>query len=146
VLAPGEVVVLKPWHASLLRPDYAMLLDGAIGSLQPHGRFALALVAVGNDGTTPTRIPETLFTLQDRQNNRYTALPAASTAYLNTYGRGQRGDLSLEEDIPPGGSNLSIPLIFDIPADARDLTLHVGDQPLGWPIGAAGVPPAAPAP
>jgi tetratricopeptide repeat protein len=145
-LAPGAVVELKPWHVSLLRPDYAVLLDGAIGTLQPRGRFALALIAIGNDGAAPARIPTDLFTLQDRQGNRYQPLPNASTAYLNTYGRGQRGDLSMEEDIPPGGGNVSVPLIFDVPPNARDLTLHVGGQSLGWAIGSGATPTATAAP
>ncbi len=136
-LAPGAIIVRKPWHASLLRPDYAILLDGAIGSLQPRGRFVLALIAVGNDGATPARIPTDLFTLQDSQGNRYPALPAASTAYLNAYGRGQRGDLSLAEDLPPGGGNVSVPLIFDVPPGTRSFTLHIGDERLGWPISGA---------
>jgi hypothetical protein len=142
VLAAGDVIVRKPWHASLLRPEYAVLLDGAIGTFQPHGRFALALVAIGNDGAAPARIPGNFFALVDSQGKRYAALPAASTAYLNTYGRGQRGDLSLEENIPPGGGNVSVPLIFDVPTTARDLTLHVDDEPLGWAVGGAATAPA----
>jgi hypothetical protein len=134
-LAPGEIVIQKPWHASLLRPDYAVLLDGAIGALQPRGRFVLALVVIGNDDPTPARIPADLFTLVDSQGNHYQPAPAASTAFLAAYGRGQRGDLSMEEEIPPGGGNVSVPLIFDVPQNARGLTLHVGDAPVGWPVG-----------
>jgi hypothetical protein len=145
-LAPGEIVVQKPWHASLLRPDYAVLLDGAIGTLQPRGRFVLALVVVGNDDPAPARIPADLFRLVDSQGNRYQPDPAASTAFLAAYGRGQRGDLSMEEEIPPGGGNVSVPLIFDVPQNARDLTLRVGDASAGWPVGSipALVPTAAP--
>jgi hypothetical protein len=146
MLSPGEIVVRKPWHASLLRPDYAVLLDGAIGALQPRGRFVLTLVVVGNDDPTPARIPADLFSLVDSQGNRYHPVLAASTAFLVAYGRGQRGDLSMEEEIPAGGGNVSVPLIFDVPQNARDLTLHVGDSSVGWPIGTtpALVPTAAP--
>jgi hypothetical protein len=74
-------------------------------------------------------------------------VPTASTVYLNTYGRGQRGDLSLEEEIPPGGGNVSVPLIFDVLADARDLRLYVAGEPLGWAVGgAASAPSPSPAP
>jgi hypothetical protein len=118
----------------LLRPEYAVLLDGSIAMHQPKGRFVLVLVAIGNDGRVPARIPGDLFTLVDDQGMRYLPLPTASTAYLNTYGRGQRGDLSMEENIPPGGGNVSVPLIFDVPQNARDLTLHFGVAPGGWPI------------
>jgi hypothetical protein len=134
-LEPGAIVVQEPWHASLLRPDYAMLLDGAIGSLQPRGRFVLALVAVGNDGAAPAPIPADLFSLVDDQGVRYQPIPAISTAFLTAYGRGQRGDLSMEEAIPPGGGNVSVPLIFDVPPRARGLMLHVGAEPMGWPVG-----------
>jgi hypothetical protein len=145
-LAPGMIVVQKPWHASLLRPEYAVLLDGAIGTLQPRGRFVLALVVVGNDSTAPARIPADLFSLVDGQGNRYQPAPTASTAFLATYGRGQRGELSVEEAIPPGGGNVSVPLIFDVPPNARGLTLRVGDASMGWPIGdvPAALPTAAP--
>jgi hypothetical protein len=145
-LAPGEIVVQKPWHASLLRPDYAVLLDGAIGALQPRGRFVLALVVVGNDGAAPARIPANLFSLVDSQGNRYQPVPAASTAFLAAYGRGQRGDLSVEEEVPSGGGNVSVPLIFDVPPNARGLTLRVGDAPVGWPVGAAPAPTPTAAP
>jgi hypothetical protein len=145
-LVPGDIIVQKPWHASLLRPEHAVLLDGAIGSLQPRGRFVLALITVGNDSPRPARIPADLFMLQDSQGNRYPPLPAASTAYLNTYGRGQRGDLSLAEDLPPGGGNVSVPLIFDVPPGTRSFTLHVGNTPLGWPISGVLVPLITPTP
>ena len=141
------MIVRSPWHISLLRPEYGVLLDGAIGSLQPHGRFALVLVTVGNDGTAPARIPPNLFTLEDNSGHGYKPLPAASTTYLNTYGRGLRGDLSMEEDIPPGGGNVSVPLIFDVLADAGDLRLHIAGEPLGWAVGgAASAPSPSPAP
>ncbi|HEX9369995.1 MAG TPA: DUF4352 domain-containing protein [Roseiflexaceae bacterium] len=142
-LAPGDVISRGAWHASLLRPDYAVPLDGAIGTLQPRGRFILALVDIGNDGTAPARIPANLFSIQAGDGHRYLPVPAASTAYLEAYGHGQRGDLSMEEQIPPGG-NVSVPLIFDVPPAARELMLRVGDEPRGWMVGDA--PPAPPTP
>lgn len=140
VLAPGQVVEQGQWHASLLRPEHALALEGSIATLQPRGYFVLALVAVGNDGAAPARIPPDLFALVDRQGRRYAPLPAASTAYLGAYGRGEHGDLSMEELIPSGGGIVSIPLIFDIPPGAGALTLHVGSARLGWPINPTAVP------
>jgi hypothetical protein len=145
-LAVGEVVKEGDWHAVLLRPNDAVVLDGAIGALQPRGRFVLALVAVGNDGAAPARIPADLFALVDQAGTRYQPLPAASTAYLNTYGRGQRGDLSLEDLIPADGGNKSVPLIFDVPPGAGELFLVVKDRLAGWPVQlsrAAGRAPAS---
>jgi hypothetical protein len=119
----------------LIRPDDARSLDGAIGSLQPHGRFVLALLAIGNDGTAPARPPIDLFTLVDAQGHRYQPLPAASTEYLNSYSRGEHGDLSMEDPIPSDGGNKSVPIIFDVPATARGLYLLIGDGSAGWAIG-----------
>jgi len=140
---------VRSWHAGLLRPEHAVLLDGSIGALQPRGRFVLALVAVINDGAAPARMPPDLFTLVDNRGNRYLPQPAASTTYLNTYGRGLRGDLSMEQDIPPGDGIRSVPLIFDVPESAGGLILHVDDAPLGWPISAPpapAIPAASPTP
>jgi hypothetical protein len=134
-LAPGQVVKQGQWHAILIRPEDAVVLDGSIGSFQPRGRFILALVAVGNDGQAPARLPSNLFALVDGAGNRYTPLPLVSTAYLNSYGRGQHGDLSMEDAIPADGGNKSVPLIFDAPASARPLYLVVGESEAGWPVG-----------
>jgi hypothetical protein len=133
-LAPGEIVEQGQWHAILMRPEDAMALDGSIGSFQPRGGFVLALVAVGNDGQAPARLPDDLFVLVDAAGARYLPQPQISTAYLNAYGRGQHGDLSMEDPIPPDGGNKSVPLIFDVPPGARPLYLLAGDSPVGWPI------------
>jgi hypothetical protein len=134
ILAPGEIVEQGQWHAILIRPEDAVALDGSIGSFQPRGRFVLALVAVGNDGQSSARLPDDLFALVDGSGNRYAPLPQISTAYLIAYGRGQHGDLSMEDPIPSDGGNKSVPLIFDVPPSARPLYLLVGDSPMGWPI------------
>jgi hypothetical protein len=133
-LAIGQVVEHGVWHAVLLRPEDALPLDGSIGAFQPRGRFVLALVAIGNDGQAPAPVPPDLLTLVDQAGNRYSPLPAVSTAYLNTYGRGQRGDLSMEDPIPADGGNKSVPLIFDVPQQARDLYLVVNNSEAGWPV------------
>jgi hypothetical protein len=94
----------------------------------------LALLAIGNDGPAPAHLPNDLFVLVDGTGKHYAPLPQISTAYLNTYGRGQHGDLSMEDMIPADGGNKSVPLIFDVPPSARPLYLLVGNSSLGWPI------------
>jgi hypothetical protein len=133
-LAPGEVIEQGQWHAILIRPEDAVALDGSIGSFQPTGRFVLVLLAIGNDGQAPARLPNDLFTLVDAAGKRYAPVQQISTAYLNAYGRGQHGDLSLEDPIPSDGGNKSVPLIFDVPPSAHPLYLLVGDSPIGWSI------------
>lgn len=134
-LAVGQVVESGNWHVALLRPEDAVMVDGSIGTIQPRGRFVLALLAIGNSGNTPERIPTDLIVLADSAGQRYTAQPALSTAYLSTYGRGQHGDLGMEDLLPPDGSNKSVPILFDVPLNARGLRLLVQGTPDGWPIG-----------
>lgn len=135
-LAPGAVAQRDGWSASLLRPDYGLFLDGGLGDQQPRGRFLLVLLALANGGGAPQAFPPAMLVLHDAQGRTYTPAPRLSTAYLATYGRGQRGDLSLENELPPGGGLYSVPVIYDVPADASGLQLSLGDMAGGaWPIG-----------
>lgn len=141
----GMLLEHDSWRATLLRPDYALVLDGAIGDLRPGGRFVLALVSVGNIAATARPIPPDLFTLIDAQGRTYQPLPNASSVYLATYGRGQRGDLALEDAVQPGGGMVSVPLIFDVPTDATRLLLVMGPGNTGgWQVVAAVSSDAAP--
>lgn len=135
-LAVGAVVTRHSWTFAILRPDHVVTLNGAIGALQPSGRFVLALVAIANDGDTGAP-PADMFVMVDSRGNRYLPVPGASTVYLNTYGRGSHGDLSFEEVIPPGIGNVSVPVIFDVPANAQDLMLFLGESSAGWPVTSA---------
>jgi hypothetical protein len=135
-LAPGAVVQSGAWSASLLRPDYSLFLDGALGGQQPRGRFLLVLLSLANGGGAPQPFPPEMLVLHDAQGRTYTPLPGLSTLYLTTYGRGQRGDLSLENALPAGGGLYSVPVIYDVPVDASGLQLSLGDTSGGaWPVG-----------
>ncbi|MBO9365706.1 MAG: tetratricopeptide repeat protein [Roseiflexus sp.] len=133
-LPPGTIILRDVWTLTLLRPDHAVVLNGPIGSRQPNGRFILALVAVGNGGATEAVAPETLFALVDHHGNRYLPEPALSALYLETFGRGVYGDFSLGEAIPARIGQVSVPVIFEVPVDARGLSLHLGDSVAGWPV------------
>lgn len=130
----GAIMAQGDWQATLLRADHALVLDGAIGTLQPRGRFVLVLLAVRNNGALPARIPEELLVVVDDRNRRYLPIPPASTAYLNAFGRGLRGDLSQEELVQPGMGLISMPLIFDVPRDVRGLSANPIGQSSGWSI------------
>lgn len=135
----GQIIDYDGWSATLLRPDYAVALDGAIGVLQPTGRFVLAVVAVSNNSPIARAIPQGLFTLTDSAGQHYTPLPGASTAYLALYERGQRGDLALEDTLDPGSGMRSVPILFDVPLNANGLRLTImGAAGAGWPIGDGG--------
>jgi hypothetical protein len=134
-LTMGTFIEYDDWQVSLLKPDYALTLDGAIGDREPTGRFVLALLAIGNNASTPRLIPPDLFVLVDDQGRSYRPEPGVSRMYLDLYGRGQRGELALEEAIGPDGWLRSVPLLFDVPQDATGLFLIMGRQlNAGWPV------------
>jgi hypothetical protein len=134
-LAMGTLQEYDSWSATLLRPDYALALDGSIGDLQPSGRFVFALLSVSNGGATARRLPPDIFSLVDQQGRRYSPVGGASTAYLALFGRGQYGDLAFEDEVAAGGSLFSVPVIFDVPPDATGLILTVGrDASAGWQV------------
>ncbi|MEN9937428.1 MAG: hypothetical protein RLZZ387_4007 [Chloroflexota bacterium] len=134
-LAIGQVVDRGDWSLTVLRPDHLLPLSGSVGGLAPQGRFVLALVAVTNRGTGAAPLPPDALALVDAQGQHYAPLPAASSAYLNAYQRGLRGDLSMEEPVPPDAGIVSIPVIFDVPEDATGLTLVVDSAETGWRLG-----------
>jgi hypothetical protein len=134
-LAMGTLQEHDGWSATLLRPDYALSLDGPIGDLRPNGRFVLALLSVSNGATAPRRMPNDLFVLIDQQGRSYTPSAGTSTAYLSIFGRGQYGDLAVEDEVAPGGSLFSIPVIFDVPLDANGFLLTMaGNRSAGWQV------------
>jgi hypothetical protein len=144
LLPMGTPIDYDGWTAVLVRPDDAVPLDGAIGDLQPNGRFVLAVVAVSNNSATPRVIPPDLFLLLDSSGRSYSPVPGASTTYLALYERAQRGDLALEDSFEPVLGLRSVPLIFDVAPDASGLRLTVnGAGPAGWPVG-EGAPAPAP--
>lgn len=134
-LPVGNVVQHDGWQATLLRPDYARTIDGAVGDVRPDGRFVLTLLAVSNATDTPRRIPLDLFVLTDAQGRSYTPDPVASVSYLVVYPAGQWGDLAIDDEVPPGAGLYTMPLLFDIPLDATNLLLTMGQRAdAGWLI------------
>jgi hypothetical protein len=134
VQTPGTLLEYDDWHATLIRPDYAQVFNEALDGIPGEGQFALILLAVSNSSNTPRPIPADLFTIVDEQGRTYMPLAGASSDYLATYGRGERGDLALEDEFPPGGI-FSVPLIFRVEPDASDLILTMGNQTMtGWQI------------
>lgn len=146
VISTGVLLERDGWVATLLRPDYTRLLPDPIDGIVAEGQLALAVLSVGNTAPEPRHIPPDLFALVDGRGRRYWPLPAASSAYLTAYQRGQHGDLALEDAIPPGGALFSLPLLFDVPADTTELFLTMGTPAeTGWLIlGSAPDPVATP--
>ncbi|NCC34551.1 MAG: hypothetical protein EOM24_21425 [Chloroflexia bacterium] len=141
----GSILDHDGWSATLLRPDYAVVLDGSLGDLAPNGRFVLAVVAVSNNSPETRILPPTFFALRDDQGRTYSPVPQASTIYLTLYQRGQHGDLALEEPLEPASGMRSIPILFDVPLEASGLRLTTPSSGgAGWPIGESQALPAGP--
>jgi hypothetical protein len=106
----------------------------------------LAVVALSNNSPQARTIPPELLTLIDSAERRYSPLPGASSAYLDLYGRGQRGDLAFEDRVDPLSGMRSVPVLFDVPLDAGALRLTTpASGAAGWPISGATPPvPAGP--
>lgn len=135
VQAHGTLLTYDNWQATLLRPEYTQLLSNTVAGVQAQGQFALTLLAVSNTTDQPRHIPADLFGLVDDRGRLYRPIAGASSAYLATYGRGQHGDLALEDALPAGGGMVSIPLLFDVALDVQGLTLTMGrDARQGWQV------------
>ncbi len=133
-LSSGNLLEYADWQATLLRPDYARVVEGSVAGIQPAGQFVIVLLAVSNTSDVPRLMPPDLFALIDEQGQVYTPDQATSTAYLELYARGQWGDLAIDDVVPPGGL-YSIPLLFDVPLSVTSLFLIMGQQMgTGWPV------------
>jgi hypothetical protein len=123
------------WRYDFVNPQYATFIVGNFGPLQPQqGRTVVVLVQVANIEGQPEALPQSYFVLKDAQGRVYEPQPQASTMYLSMFGgRGVAADLSQEDPIPSDGLTRSMPLVFDVPADASDLVLFARSNPgQGW--------------
>lgn len=133
-LPSGNLLEYAGWQATLLRPDYARVVEGPVAGIQPAGQFVIVLLAVSNTSDVLRPMPPDLFALIDEHGQVYPPDRATSIAYLELYARGQWGDLAIDDAVPPGGL-YSIPLLFDVPSQATSLFLIMGQQTgTGWPV------------
>ncbi len=133
-LPSGNLLEYAGWQATLLRPDYARVVEGPVAGIEPAGQFVIVLLAVSNTSDVLRPMPPDLFALIDERGQVYPPDRATSMAYLELYARGQWGDLAIDDAVPPGGL-YSIPLLFDVPSQATSLFLIMGQQTgTGWPV------------
>ncbi len=133
-LPSGNLLEYADWQATLLRPDYARVVEGPVAGIEPAGQFVIVLLAVSNTSDVLRPMPPDLFALIDERGQVYPPDRATSMAYLELYARGQWGDLAIDDVVPPGGL-YSIPLLFDVPLSATSLFLIMGQQMgTGWPV------------
>lgn len=133
VVSPGTPLQSNGWQYNFSQPNYATSIVGGLGDIQPQGRFVLVLVFVTNTTGQTQPLPADFFVLKDAQGRVYNALPQASTAYLNLYGRGLAADLSHEDAVPADNLIRSIPILFDVEPDATNVKFFARSNPdQGW--------------
>jgi hypothetical protein len=124
--APGSFYERDGWRFGVLAGEQSISL-GAIGGLTPQGRFVVVRIVVANSGDAPRALDPQTIALVDSQGRVYRPLAEASAIYLEgAGGRGVAADLAFGDAIPNSGGNLSVPLVFDVAADASELLLIVG--------------------
>jgi hypothetical protein len=131
----GTQLEANGWSFSF--PDFcgvscATVFGPQIGNNTAQGTYVVVLVAVANNTGTDQPLPASFFVLKDAQGRIHEPLPPVSSAYIQ---RGINADLSMEDAIPANGAPTSVPLIFDVPPGATNLTLFARaktDQ--GWQV------------
>ena len=134
-VAAGTPLEANGWSFSF--PDIcgvscATVFGNQIGNNTAQGTYVVVLVAVANNTGTDQPLPATFFVLKDAQGRIHEPLPPVSSAYIQ---RGINADLSMEDAIPANGVLTTVPLIFDVPLGATNLTLFARaktDQ--GWQV------------
>jgi len=135
LLPAGAILTQDDWFLRFIRPTDTKIVTRSIGPFQPDGHFVLVLLALANNAPIDRHIPADMIRLIDAEGHAYTPTLQVSTHYLDIYGRGHYGDLALEDTVPAGGGMVSVPLLFDVPLDARKLLLTTNNQQQrGWSI------------
>jgi hypothetical protein len=102
-----------------------------------NGRYVVLVVVIGNTSGNAQSLPEDFFVLTDDQGREYKAnFERSNTLFVNGGGKGVVSDLGVYEVVT---SNVlqSVPLIFDVHADATNLRLYGGNnRSQGWLIAA----------
>ena len=131
----GKVQTYGLWQGTVTLPEHVAWLDEPLADVPPQGRLLVAVMTISNLTGEARPIPPDLFVLVDAQLNFYRPLAGASTRLLEQYGRGTVGDLALEEAIPGGGTLVSVPLVFDVPAEQGGFVLVMGEfADTGWQL------------
>lgn len=148
-LTLGTVLEYDSWQITLLDMRYVQQIDRTLVfntstdvstntlSTSPTNTSPLTLVvlAISNNHNRPRLLPANLFHLVTPEGQHYRPLSNASSDYLARVGRGQYGDLALEDPIPARSGLVSVPLLFDTApiTDNLMLTLDI-DTAQGWPL------------
>ena len=121
-LLPAGVtpVVVDGWYVNY--NGISTIADGNVIGVQPTGRWVQVGVLMNNatDTGQVRGIPGELLVLKDAQGRVYRANADASEAYFNAnpgaFNYNQKQEI-------PFNSNIAVPLLFDVSADATDLVL-----------------------
>ncbi len=128
-VAPGTVVQAGPWGFTFT--GQKNIATGAYGGGAPtRGQYQIALLQVANNSGQPAQIPDGFFVLKDAQGRVYDFNRAASVDYLNRFGGpGVAADVGADATFPSNNALTSVPLLFDVPPDAKNLVLFSRNNP-----------------
>jgi outer membrane biosynthesis protein TonB len=123
IVAPLEVVQAGQWAYTFTGQDN--IATGAYGGAPPtRGQYQIVLLQIANNSAEPQTIPDGFFVIKDAQGRIYDFNRAASVDYLIRFGGpGVAADIGADTALPPNSVLTSVPLLFDVPADASNLVL-----------------------
>ncbi len=97
----------------------AAVLGNQVGGQTAQGQYVVVLTFVGNNTGTDQPLPADFFVLKDDQGRVYAPVAEVSNAYAQP---GVNADIALSSPVVANGAYTSIPLVFDVPSGATNLT------------------------
>lgn len=127
LLDTGQKLQAGIWEWSYYgRSNYT---TGSGYSVQPsNGRYLIVLLLVRNTSDAPVQIPDGLFVVTDDQGRSISFNRPISVEYMRRYGS-SAGDYPANAAIPVTNTPVSVPLLFDVAADATNLVITSTSDP-----------------
>jgi hypothetical protein len=115
----GQPTQAGTWYYTFPNVAFSNVIAGPVGTIEPKNRWLVVLMYVNNDSGGLLKLPADFFVVKDAQGRIYRPNVEASQAYKDA---GNYADVTMKDDIDPG-VNVSIPILFDVSADATDLVI-----------------------
>ena len=140
VVSEAETLSDSGWTYGVRSPLVAGDRTAKLGDVPAsNGRYFVIVVVVANASGNEQAIPAEFFVLKDAQGRTYNVNVERTNALMNIGGgRGVVSDIIVGDSVPNGSALLSMALIFDVHADASNLTLYGGKNlSQGWLVAAS---------
>ncbi len=140
IVSEAETLTDSGWTYGVRSPLVAGDRTAKLGDVPAsNGRYFVVVVVVANSSGNEQAIPAEFFVLKDAQGRTYNVNVERTNALMNIGGgRGVVSDIIVGDSVPNGSALLSMALIFDVHADASNLTLYGGqNKSQGWLVAAS---------